>query len=104
MKQQFFPNSNTPLFFVHYKLPQGTPIARTAQDMAVFEDWLTQRDDVVSVTTFVGQGATRFMLTYSAEKPNPSYGHMIIRTETLDDIPALAFIVRNHSQLKKFLY
>ena len=47
------------------------------------------RDDVVSVTTFVGQGATRFMLTYSAEDPNPSYGHMIIRTETLDDIPAL---------------
>ncbi|NVO54408.1 efflux RND transporter permease subunit [Rhodobacteraceae bacterium B1Z28] len=89
MKQQFFPDSNTPLFFVHYKLPQGTPIARTGEDMAVFEDWLTARDDVVSVTTFVGQGATRFMLTYSAEDPNPSYGHMIIRTETLDDIPAL---------------
>ncbi len=89
MKQQFFPDSNTPLFFVHYKLPQGTPIARTAEDMAIFEDWLDARDDVVSVTTFVGQGATRFMLTYSAEKPNPSYGHMIIRTETLDDIPAL---------------
>ncbi len=89
MKQQFFPNSNTPLFFVHYKLPQGTPISRTSQDMAVFEDWLADRDDVVSVTTFVGQGATRFMLTYAAEKPNPSYGHMIIRTETLDDIPAL---------------
>jgi len=89
MKQQFFPNSNTPLFFVHYKLPQGTPIDRTAADMTVFEDWLAQRDDVVSVATFVGQGATRFMLTYSAEKPNPSYGHMIIRTETLEDIPAL---------------
>ena len=89
MKQQFFPDSNTPLFFVHYKLPQGTPIERTADDMAVFEDWLSRRDDVVSVTTFVGQGATRFMLTYSAEKPNPSYGHMIIRTDTLEDIPAL---------------
>ncbi|MFD0911627.1 efflux RND transporter permease subunit [Ruegeria arenilitoris] len=89
VKQQFFPDSNTPLFFVHYKLPQGTPIARTSADMQVFEDWLARRDDVVSVTTFVGQGATRFMLTYSAEKPNPSYGHMIIRTETLEDIPVL---------------
>ncbi|MEX0366752.1 MAG: efflux RND transporter permease subunit [Ruegeria sp.] len=89
MKQQFFPNSNTPLFFVHYKLPQGTPIARTSQDLAQIEDWLAEREDVVSVATFVGQGATRFMLTYSAENPNPSYGHMIIRTETLDDIPAL---------------
>lgn len=89
MKQQFFPDSNTPLFFVHYKLPQGTPIARTGEDMAVFEEWLAARNDVVSVATFVGQGATRFMLTYSAEDPNPSYGHMIIRTESLDDIPAL---------------
>ncbi len=89
MKQQFFPDSNTPLFFVHYKLPQGTPISRTSADMAVVEDWLAERDDVVSVTTFVGQGATRFMLTYSAEDPNPSYGHMIIRTETLEDIPML---------------
>ena len=94
MKQQFFPDSNTPLFFVHYKLPQGTTIARTAEDMAVFEEWLNERDDVVSVTTFVGQGATRFMLTYAAEDPNPSYGHMIIRTETLDDIPACRPILR----------
>lgn len=89
MKQQFFPDSNTPLFFVHYKLHQGTPISRTSADMAIVEDWLAERDDVVSVTTFVGQGATRFMLTYSAEDPNPSYGHMIIRTETLEDIPVL---------------
>ncbi|SLN28735.1 Multidrug resistance protein MexB [Falsiruegeria litorea R37] len=89
MKQQFFPNSNTPLFFVHYKLPQGTPIDLTSDHLGEVEEWLAERDDVVSVATFVGQGATRFMLTYSAEKPNPSYGHMIIRTETLDDIPAL---------------
>ena len=64
MKQQFFPNSNTPLFFVHYKLPQGTSIATTAGHLAVFEDWLAERGDVVSVTYFAGQGATRFMLTY----------------------------------------
>jgi multidrug efflux pump subunit AcrB len=89
MKQQFFPNSNTPLFFVHYKLPQGTSIQTTADHLAEVEDWLAKREDVVSVSTFVGQGATRFMLTYAAEKPNPSYGHMIIRTESLDDIPPL---------------
>ncbi len=89
IRQQFFPDSNTPLFFVHYKLPQGTDIAATSKDLAVVEDWLAQRDDVVSYATFVGQGATRFMLTYSAEKPNPSYGHLIIRTSSIDDIPPL---------------
>ncbi len=89
MKQQFFPNSNTPLFFVHYKLPQGTSIQTTSDHLAEVEDWLAKREDVVSVSTFVGQGATRFMLTYAAEKPNPSYGHVIIRTESLEDIPPL---------------
>ncbi|MEM6824788.1 MAG: efflux RND transporter permease subunit [Pseudomonadota bacterium] len=89
IKQQFFPNSNTPLFFVHYKLPQGATIHETSRDLGEIEAWLSARDDVVSVASFVGQGADRFMLTYSAERPNPSYGHLIIRTETIDQIPSL---------------
>ncbi len=89
LPQQFFPDSNTPLFFVHYKLPQGNSIETTSQDMRVVENWLADREEVVSVTTFVGQGATRFMLTYSSEKSNPTYGHLIVRTHSLDEIPQL---------------
>ncbi|MHA6326366.1 efflux RND transporter permease subunit [Roseivivax sp. CAU 1753] len=89
VKQQFFPDSNTPLFYVHYKLPQGASINTTASDMAQLEDWLNGRDDVVSVATFVGGGATRFMLTYGPEEALPTYGHLVIRTETLGDIPPL---------------
>ncbi|TNJ48515.1 efflux RND transporter permease subunit [Phaeobacter sp. B1627] len=89
LKQQFFPNSNTPLFYVHYKLPQGTAIETTSAHLTLVEDWLAEREDVVSVATFVGQGATRFLLTYSSEKANPSYGHLIIRTENLEQIPPL---------------
>ncbi|ETX28558.1 efflux RND transporter permease subunit [Roseivivax isoporae] len=89
VKQQFFPDSNTPLFYVHYKLPQGAQIERTADDMGVIEDWLGGRDDVVSVATFVGGGASRFMLTYAPEESLPTYGHLIIRTETLEQIPPL---------------
>ncbi|WP_432255692.1 efflux RND transporter permease subunit [Limimaricola sp. AA108-03] len=90
VRQQFFPNSNTPLFFVHYKLPQGSTVQQTASDLAQVEAWLAERDEVVSYTSYAGGGATRFMLTYSAEKSNPSYGHMIIRTNGIDEIPALA--------------
>ncbi|AUQ49202.1 integral membrane protein, AcrB/AcrD/AcrF family [Phaeobacter inhibens] len=89
VKQQFFPNSNTPLFFVHYKLPQGSSITTTSEHMRVFEEWLADRNDVETVTTFVGQGATRFMLTYDSEDPPPSYGHLIIRATSLEAIPAL---------------
>ena len=89
IKQQFFPNSNTPIFFVHYKLAQGTGIHRVSEDLAKVEAWLAARDDVESVSTFVGLGASRFILTYPARKPNPSYGHLIVRTRTRDRIPAL---------------
>ncbi len=89
VKQSFFPDSSTPLFFAHMKLQQGTEIRTTAAELAMVEEWLAERDDVVSVTSFVGQGATRFMLTYSAQFPNPSYGHLVIRTRDLESLPAL---------------
>jgi hypothetical protein len=44
---------------------------------------------VTSFSTFVGQGATRFLLTYNSEPPNAAYGHLIIRTEDLTRIPAI---------------
>lgn len=89
VKQQFFPDSNTPLFYVHYKLPQGGSIQTTAANMTVVEEWLSERPEVVSVSTFVGGGASRFMLTYSPEEQLPTYGHLIIRTGTLEQIPGL---------------
>lgn len=88
VKQQFFPDSNTPLYFVHYKLPQGSAIHQTSADLAVLEDWLAERAEVETVTSFAGQGAARFMLTYQAEDPNPSYGHLIVRVTSLEVIEA----------------
>lgn len=88
IKQQFFPDSNTPLFFVHYKLPQGASVHQTSNDLTTLEKWLAQRENVQAVTAFSGQGAARFMLTYQAEDPNPSYGHLIVRTASLDVINA----------------
>ncbi|MGX9355105.1 efflux RND transporter permease subunit [Roseobacteraceae bacterium S113] len=89
IKQQFFPDSNTPLFFVHYKLAQGASIHETSRDLAVLEAWLEGQEDVVSATAYAGQGAARFMLTYQSEDPNPSYGHIIVRTQSIDEIAPL---------------
>ncbi|MBB5721821.1 multidrug efflux pump subunit AcrB [Loktanella ponticola] len=86
IKQQFFPDSNTPLYFVHYKLPQGASIHQTSDDMQVLESWLSEREEVTTTTAFIGQGASRFMLTYNSEDPNPGYGHLIVRVSSLDVI------------------
>lgn len=86
IKQQFFPDSNTPLYFVNYKLPQGAGIDQTSNDMQTLENWLVEREDVVAVTSYSGMGASRFMLTYESDDPNPSYGHLIVRVTSLDVI------------------
>ena len=87
--QSFFPHSNTPVFFVNYELPQGTDIRVTEQDVKQIEGLLLDDEKVVNVSSFIGQGATRFMLTYSPEQPNPGYAQLIVRVHELDDIPGM---------------
>ncbi len=90
VKQSFFPDSSTPIFFVNYYLPQGTDIRATTRDIEQIEALILEDSDVVSVAGFAGQGASRFTLTYSQELPNSAYGQFIVRTETLDVIDPLA--------------
>ncbi|MBC7132264.1 MAG: efflux RND transporter permease subunit [Roseovarius sp.] len=90
VKQAFFPASNTPLFYVELQLPQGTDIHVTDRAMKRLEEIIMAEPDVVAVTTLVGRGASRFMLTYNPEQADPSYGQLIVRTRTAEVIPAMA--------------
>ncbi|QDG77197.1 efflux RND transporter permease subunit [Labrenzia sp. PHM005] len=94
VKQAFFPDSNTPLFYVHYWTPQGTDIRATEADLKEMEAIVLADDRVSTVTSFAGGGATRFMLTYGPEDDNPAYGHMIIRTTSREVIDGLALDLR----------
>ena len=87
VKQSFFPPSNTPIFYINYTLPQGSDIRATEADIADIEALVKDRDEVVNVTSFIGMGASRFMLTYSPDLPNPSFGQLIVRTHNREEIP-----------------
>ncbi len=90
VKQEFFPYSNTPLFYINYQLPEGADIRTTAHDMAGIDDLIRAKKDVVSVAGFIGRGASRYMLTYNPEQPNHSYGQFIVRVTDKQGIDALA--------------
>lgn len=94
VKQQFFPDSNTPLFFVNYVLPQGSDIRTTARDMGAIEKIIMEKPGVTAVSSFTGQGASRFMLTYAPEHPNTAYGQFIVEMEDRGQIDALAAELR----------
>ncbi|GAB4271912.1 MAG: multidrug efflux RND transporter permease subunit VmeV [Pararhodobacter sp.] len=89
VRQAFFPVSTTPLFYVHYTLPRGADIRATARDMEAIEAIVAADPEVTDVTTFVGRGASRFMLTYQPEQVDPSYGQLIVRATGDQAIPAI---------------
>ncbi|MDP5208688.1 efflux RND transporter permease subunit [Microbulbifer sp. 2205BS26-8] len=89
VKQGFFPNSNAPLFYVNYFLPQGSDIKRTESALQKATEFMLAQDEVISVTAVAGRGADRFMLTYASEPPNSAYGQLIVRTENREQIAGL---------------
>ena len=90
VKQAFFPASNTPIFYVEVQMPQGTDINVTDAEMRRLEQMLLTEENVTDVTTLVGRGASRFMLTYNPEQADPSYGQLIVRVADAEAIPAIA--------------
>jgi multidrug efflux pump subunit AcrB len=85
----FFPNSNTPMFFVSLNQAQGTDVLASrdlARDLA---RWTSTQPGVTQVDAFAGRGATRFMLTYNTEQPNAAFAQLIVQTADMRDIPAV---------------
>ena len=90
VKQAFFPASNTPIFYVEFQMPQGTDIRATNEEMARLEAIILGEEIVTDVTTLVGRGASRFMLTYNPEQADASYGQLIVRATDATLIPDVA--------------
>lgn len=86
VKQQFFPSANTPLFYLNYKGAQGTSIETVSADLQKVEQWLLARDDVKAVTSTIGQGGSRFILTYDPVQPDPSFGQLIIEANSFENL------------------
>lgn len=79
VKQGFFPNTNSPLFYVDYRLPEGTDIQSTAKDAVELEKMIAALPGVERVTTFIGRGATRFTTIMQPEQPNTAYSQLVVR-------------------------
>ncbi len=89
VKQSFFPDSNTPMFFFDMWNVEGADIRKTRDDVIKIDNYLHTLDGVVSTTSFIGGGATRFTLVYSPESPSTAYGQIIVNAETLADVERL---------------
>ncbi|WCE31617.1 efflux RND transporter permease subunit [Vibrio sp. SCSIO 43137] len=89
VKQQFFPASNTPMFYVDMWMPEGTDIRETVEKTKQVEQFIRQQDDVAFVTTSAGQGLPRFALTYAPEKSYEAYAQLQVRATDREKMFAL---------------
>lgn len=89
VNQAFFPPSNLPVITVDYWLPEGSDIRATQDDMAEIETVLLAHQDIAKVTTSIGQGAMRFLLTYAGERSYASFGQFIVEAKPDSDVDAL---------------
>ena len=80
VKQQFFPPSNTPMFYVDMWMPEGTDIRETIRKAEEVESYIRTQDDVDFVSASIGQGLQRFALTYQPEKSYEAYAQFQVRT------------------------
>ncbi|QIO54914.1 efflux RND transporter permease subunit (plasmid) [Rhizobium leguminosarum bv. trifolii] len=85
VQQQFFPSSDRTELVIDWNLPHNSSIAETNRQMARFEkEMLAGNKDIDHWTTYVGQGAPRFILSFDVQTPDVSFGQTIIVTKGLD--------------------
>ncbi len=85
----FFPPTTQNYFYVNYWKSQGTHIDYTRSDLEKISAHIRSLDGVKNTTEFVGEGALRFILNYDYERPNPSYGQILVEVNNYRDIDHL---------------
>jgi multidrug efflux pump subunit AcrB len=89
VKQSFFPDSTRPQFMVDLWFPEGIRIEETEQRVAEAEEYLLGLDEVLHVSSLVGGGHTRFLLTYTPEKPWEAYAQILVDVDDWRKVSAL---------------
>ena len=89
LKQGFFPNLPTPVFYVDLYYPEGTDILATQKNTAQLESKLAKHAKITDITAWVGRGASRFTVVTIPERPNQAYAQFAIRAASIEDVDEL---------------
>lgn len=84
VEQQFFPSSDRPELVIDWTLPQNSSIAETKAQMDRFESKLVGDPDIDRWSSYVGQSAVRFVLSFDVQPASPNFGQMVIVAKDLE--------------------
>ena len=85
VQQQFFPPSDRPELIVDWNLPQNSSVTETRDQIERFEGRaLAGNPDVDHFSSYIGQGAVRFLLAFDVQPANPYFGQTVIVTKSIE--------------------
>jgi multidrug efflux pump subunit AcrB len=77
------------MYYIDFWFPEGTHIDVTSRLMKEAEAYLSKQEGTRDLTTFIGGGQIRFLLTYTPEPLYGSYAQVIVKVDDYRKIPAL---------------
>ena len=89
IKQEFFPSSTRNEIIVSMQFPQSSSIDYTQNQAKSLDALLKDNEHIDHLTTYVGEGSPRFVLTLEPELPRANFMQTIIVTKSLEDRDAL---------------
>ncbi|GLS32141.1 Multidrug efflux pump subunit AcrB [Mesorhizobium albiziae] len=85
VQQQFFPASDRTELIIDWNLPQNSSIADTKAQIERFEETaLKGNPDIEHFSSYIGQGAVRFVLAYDVQPANPYFGQTVIVSKSVE--------------------
>lgn len=96
LENSFFPDSTRPQFMIDAWAPAGTRLDETQRRTAEMEKYLKTVPGITHVTTCVGQGTLRFLLTYAPEQFDSSYAQFLVDVKDHSKINEILPEVRKH--------
>lgn len=89
VENSFFPDSTREQFMVNVWLPIGTRLDATDRVVEQMRERIEKMPGVTHVTTSVGQGTPRFLLTYAPERFDSSYALFLVDVDGHEAIDGL---------------
>ncbi len=94
----FFPSDDTPMMTAKFEAPPGTSIEKTERFAADLDAFVeaellrteTRPEGVINWSSYIGQGAPRFTLSYSPPPSRPEYAYMLFNLTSAELIPGFS--------------
>ncbi len=94
VEKQFFPNSERPELIVEVTLPTGSAFATTEASVKKVEAAIRGLPEAREITSYIGQGMPRFVLSFDPELPDPAFAQIVVQTSDAASRDALRIKLR----------